>query len=319
MGINRSDLIELLNCGAISPDDAQRAATAARVYPTPLAWRQFLNRGFLLLGGVALAFGLMFFIAYNWLEFNRFAKFALIEGFIVAATLSYLVAERTKRPLLVRQTCLTVASLGLGALLALYGQVYQTGADTWQLFFNWAMLMLPWLLLSRFSWLWLIWCGLLNITLMLWSSDQIHAVALLNTALVIAWEFLASRINWLNNHWALRILLTALIASATLVTIEPIIAATSIFNVSSGIFSMIGLLLIGCFYRWRRADLFALTLVALSLSIIVLVVLGDQLFGGDTDHVVGLALMSIATLCLGATVTFWLKRTNQIFATRGTS
>ena len=56
--------------------------------------------------------------------------------------------------------------LGLltGALLALTGQVYQTGADTYELFGWWAVLILPWVLVGRFSPLWLVWLALLNLT-----------------------------------------------------------------------------------------------------------------------------------------------------------
>jgi uncharacterized membrane protein len=39
--------------------------------------------------------------------------------------------------------------LGLGVLLALFGQTYQTGVDPWETFFNWALLMLPWTLPAR--------------------------------------------------------------------------------------------------------------------------------------------------------------------------
>src|SRR5699024_11365250 len=45
---------------------------------------------------------------------------------------------------LIRQLLLLIASIITGSLLALFGQVYQTGADTWQLFFAWAILITPW-------------------------------------------------------------------------------------------------------------------------------------------------------------------------------
>ena len=49
-----------------------------------------------------------------------------------------------------RPSCVLL-SLLTGALLALSGQVYQTGADTFELFAWWAVLILPWVLVSRFS------------------------------------------------------------------------------------------------------------------------------------------------------------------------
>ncbi len=42
------------------------------------------------------------------------------------------------------KAALLLATLLLGVFLALFGQTYQTGADPWQLFANWALLILPW-------------------------------------------------------------------------------------------------------------------------------------------------------------------------------
>ncbi len=42
-----------------------------------------------------------------------------------------------------RQALLLALALNIGALLALVGQTYQTGADPWQLFATWALLLLP--------------------------------------------------------------------------------------------------------------------------------------------------------------------------------
>src|SRR5699024_2163378 len=69
---------------------------------------------------------------------------------------------------LIRQLLLLIASIITGSLLALFGQVYQTGADTWQLFFGWALLITPWVLIARFPALWLLWLGLINACLVLY-------------------------------------------------------------------------------------------------------------------------------------------------------
>lgn len=42
-----------------------------------------------------------------------------------------------------------------GALMAVFGQVYQTGADDWELFRAWALFLLPLALLGRQTGLWL--------------------------------------------------------------------------------------------------------------------------------------------------------------------
>src|SRR5690606_4337267 len=66
------------------------------------------------------------------------------------------------------QLLLLIASIITGSLLALFGQIYQTGADTWQLFFAWAILITPWVVIARFPALWLLWLGLINAFLLLY-------------------------------------------------------------------------------------------------------------------------------------------------------
>src|SRR5690606_3926429 len=68
----------------------------------------------------------------------------------------------------IRQLLLLIASIITGSLLALFGQIYQTGADTWQLFFAWAILITPWVVIARFPALWLLWLGLINAFLLLY-------------------------------------------------------------------------------------------------------------------------------------------------------
>ncbi|TMH00920.1 MAG: DUF2157 domain-containing protein, partial [Betaproteobacteria bacterium] len=50
-----------------------------------------------------------------------------------------------------------LALLGIGGLLAFFGQTYQTGADPWQLFALWALLALPLALAVRGDVLWAPW------------------------------------------------------------------------------------------------------------------------------------------------------------------
>lgn len=54
-----------------------------------------------------------------------------------------------------------------GVLLAVIGQIYQTGADSELLFAGWALLALPWVVIARAPWVWLFWLVLLNTSLAL--------------------------------------------------------------------------------------------------------------------------------------------------------
>jgi len=101
---------------------------------------------------ILLAAAVLFFFAYNWVELHRFAKLGLAASALIACV----VAAWASRPTSVAwQSALLGAALCTGALLALIGQTYQTGADIWELFAAWSALMLPFVLLARAwpSWL----------------------------------------------------------------------------------------------------------------------------------------------------------------------
>ena len=140
MSSYRKQLIELIKRQGIAKPDIDNALHAAEVYPTQHAWTNLFSDLLLWLGVIALAASLVFFFAYNWDAMGRYAKFGLAEGAIVLAICCYY--KFAHKPIVTNAT-LTLAALMLGALLALYGQTYQTGADPWQLFFNWAILILP--------------------------------------------------------------------------------------------------------------------------------------------------------------------------------
>ena len=131
----------------------------------------FFDKALLIIGAVALVLSLVFFIAYNWQNIGKMGKFALVEGALVITIALYVALsfrQLRQRFQLIRQLLLLIASIITGSLLALFGQVYQTGADTWQLFFGWALLITPWVMIARFSALWLLWLGLINACLLLY-------------------------------------------------------------------------------------------------------------------------------------------------------
>lgn len=162
----------LIKQGLLSPSSADAAANHVGIYPNKQVWLAFFDKALLVIGAVALALSLVFFVAYNWQNLGKMGKFALVEGALVITIASYvglsIKTQLRRRFGLIRQLLLFVASVITGSLLALFGQVYQTGADTWQLFFAWALLITPWVIIARFSALWLLWLGLVNACLLLY-------------------------------------------------------------------------------------------------------------------------------------------------------
>lgn len=159
---SRRTIEQLLNQGTLPTEKADTAALLLDVYPSKRTWLQFFDKALLIVGGVAFVLSLVFFIAYNWLYMGKMGKFALVEGALAITISLYVALSFRQRFAFIRQLLLLIASIITGSLLALFGQVYQTGADTWQLFFGWAVLILPWVIIARFPALWLLWLGLIN-------------------------------------------------------------------------------------------------------------------------------------------------------------
>ncbi|MGP5312721.1 DUF2157 domain-containing protein [Psychrobacter faecalis] len=167
----RRTIEQLLQQDILPLKNAEAAATHLEVYPSKRTWLDFFDKALLIVGAVALVLSLVFFIAYNWQNLGKIGKFALVEGALaitIALYVSLSFRQLRQRFQLIRQLLLLVASIITGSLLALFGQVYQTGADTWQLFFAWAILIIPWVVIARFPALWLLWLGLINACLALY-------------------------------------------------------------------------------------------------------------------------------------------------------
>ncbi|HEU4643976.1 MAG TPA: DUF2157 domain-containing protein [Burkholderiales bacterium] len=216
----RQDILEWAQAGRIAPERLRRALELGGVLPDRAEWRHFLDRLLLWLGAVMLGAAAVFFLAYNWDDLGRYAKFGLAQGLIVAA-LAVLWWQGLERA--AGKAALLAAAIFTGALLALIGQTYQTGADTFELFAAWAAAILPWALLGRFAALWVVWLALVNLAVVLYfqafrglfgvlfgPERQLWLLFGLNTVALIAWEGLArAGLDWLRERWAPRLIATA--------------------------------------------------------------------------------------------------------------
>lgn len=146
------------------------AALRNRVYADSYQWRRFLN---VLLPALGVSFaisGVIFFFAYNWTDLHKFIKLGIIEGMIVVAVVLVLFT-RWKRP--VKQIILTGTAFLVGALFAVYGQIYQTGANAYDFFLAWTVFVTVWAIASGYPPLWLVWIGLVNITIYLYGEQTV--------------------------------------------------------------------------------------------------------------------------------------------------
>lgn len=132
--------------------------------PDALEWRYFLAQLLRGAGLGALGAGVLFFVAANWQDYGVLGRFVLLQSGLL---LGVAVALWRAPPEPLGQAGLLLATLLTGAVLALFGQSYQTGADVHELFFTWAALSLPFALAGRSGALWALWWCVLNVGLAL--------------------------------------------------------------------------------------------------------------------------------------------------------
>ena len=114
-------------------------------------WVLFLMRSTLLCACVLLGSAAIMWVAANWQYWAYIKRIALVLG---GFTISLIIAARTgqhhpkdwAKPFSVSSVLLALAAVLIGAVLALLSQNYHSGADSWQLFAWWALLLLPWAL-----------------------------------------------------------------------------------------------------------------------------------------------------------------------------
>jgi len=162
---DRAAVLAWAERGAIPNERLLEALAVAGITPGAPQWRFFLDQFLLWCGAAFLGAGAIFFIASNWTGFGRYQKFGLVEAAIV---ISVLAAWKLGIDRVAGKAALLVASLATGGLLAFFGQTYQTGADTWELFATWGALVLPWILVARFAPLWVLWIAIVNLAIALY-------------------------------------------------------------------------------------------------------------------------------------------------------
>lgn len=160
--------IHLISRHSNVTENSVEEALQEHVYNNKEAWLHFLKIFLITLGIGFSVSGIIFFFAYNWADLHKFIKIGLIEGLIVASTL---VSLHPKFNQLTRNIILSGVSVLVGVLFAVYGQIYQTGANAYDFFLGWTVFITIWTLIARFSPLWLIFLVLVNTTIILYSEQ----------------------------------------------------------------------------------------------------------------------------------------------------
>lgn len=315
----RAAILQWVNEGVLPRERLHDALRTAGVTPSATQWRDFLERLLTWLGAALIAAAAVYFVAANWQALGRYAKFALVEGALVLA-----MAGVWWRGLdsLAGRAGLFAAAVLTGVLLALVGQVYQTGADTFELFALWAAAIAVWVLAGRQPALWLLWLALINIAVVLYFRTAaasafgvaeflfapraaLWIVFALDIVALAIWEWLAMRTDgWLAVRWAPRVIATA---SGAIITFL-VVAAIMDSRHGLGWWWLPYVAWIGAVYwayRLRIRDLFVLAGMVLSIIVAVAFALGRPVLedgGAGGFLVIGLVLIACA-----AAGSYWLR------------
>jgi uncharacterized membrane protein len=278
---------------------------AAGAEPDGARWLRFVEWLTIGAGSVLVAVALVFFIAANWHAMPNVARFALVEGAIVLAVAICLWRGPDSTA---GQAALCAAAIATGGLLALVGQTYQTGADTWELFAAWTLAILPWTLLGRQAPLWLLMLAVVNLASQAWfarwgmasaagGQGALWTLVLVNAGALALWE-LGRRLDLreFRADWGLRIVAAASGFAATIAGIDAIVDSRAAAP-ALGVAWLLWLAGVWYGFRMRRVDVFVLAVGLGSAVVVAALFLGKHLFsvaGFLSPLLVGAVIVGIA-------------------------
>ncbi|MEN5193797.1 DUF2157 domain-containing protein [Sphingobacterium faecium] len=138
------------------------------IYAKPKDWKKFLDLFLLTLGLGFVVSGIVFFFAFNWAELNKFIKIGIIL-LLLAASIICAIQLRIKE--IYKKMLITAAAMLVGVLFAVFGQIYQTGANAYDFFLAWTLFITLWVIITHFYPLWLLFIVLTNVTIVLFNEQ----------------------------------------------------------------------------------------------------------------------------------------------------
>jgi len=329
---NVQEMAEQLNLSAAA---YRRAIEIARLTPDQARWLCDIDRFLSAVGASLIIAGIAAFFAWNWADLNYMAKFALIQGGIIAAVV---MVWRLGIDSSAGRISLFAAAFLTGTLLAVFGQVYQTGADPYSLFLAWAALILPWAIIGRQAGIWLLLQLLLNLTIIMYYTQVLHPpegwwqlaqllgplvwlgttimdstlasyLFALNAAALVIWEVGAHNgIAWMQGRVFPRLTAVAALSTVLIPTIVIIAAAGFLEGARLSVISPILLLAAtaACiyYYQHQRHDLLILT-CSLFGAIMIITAFAIRYMMEGTGSLLVLALLLIAQVAGAA---WWLRQ-----------
>ena len=313
----RGLLLQRAESGRLTAGELARARDAGALQPTVSEWRDLLERVLAFGGALLLTAALVFFLAYNWDALHRFARLGLALGALAACCAAAMWAAAGRGA--GWRAALFGASVATGAVLALVGQTYQTGADMWQLFAAWAALMTPFALAARSAASWALWLVLANLALVrafsqsvwwgffdaLGDAQALLAIAAFNLIVLVVFEGLGLRLLANPRRWLQRL--------AALGVLAPLCAGGVLgwweheFRVVAASFSVVAGAMAFAYHRWRRD----LPILALTVYGGIAVLTGGVIKALRVESFFSLNLVGLFVIATSAGAGVWLARLHR--------
>ncbi|MCP3925608.1 MAG: DUF2157 domain-containing protein [Desulfobacterales bacterium] len=255
----------------------------------PQNWGPFVSKTILSIASLLILAGIIYFFAYNWSSMDKFLKFGLLQSSIL---ISIGIAHYKGFDKLSGKLFLLSAAVLTGVLLAVFGQIYQTGADSHELFRGWLLLIAGWVLISNFASLWFIFYTLLIVWIILYFDQVVGPKSHDTIFLIVAsvtFAFLTLKeilfefgLKWLEGLWIRYVLISILLTNLTIPVFYLIFSSGYSHRIEySPVLWLLTIIIAGYFYRKRYKDIICLTLITLSiclvLSSIIIENIGDSI------------------------------------------
>ncbi len=331
----RQTILSWASEGKIQEGSTELALQNANAEITSEEWAKFSYLLLVFSGISALCSGVIFFFAYNWDKLGNMLKFGLVETAFIVTNLIFMVLLKQKKSL---QTAALIGLLLLtGAMLALIGQTYQTGADPWQLFALWFALTLPWLFMGQSSVLWILGLilGQTAITLyfttfrfVFWFGSYIEVALILSTIFLGSFAILLEILGkadlfknnpgihsfWskitIENRYAPQFCVLATGFVTTFLAIFNIVDKSH-FGSASFLFYIAWLAVCLTLYRYRMPDLTLISGSLLSLIVVITTLLARILFANNNFNAGIFLILSIAIVGQSTAATLWIKKLHK--------
>lgn len=219
-----------------------------------------------ILGLALITVSLLYLMAANWWMLPDPVQLAIPMLILLCSATASIYFDQQEW---VRQSLDTVSGLMLGLSLAVIGQIYQTGADSYQLFLLWALLLLPWLYRPNIG-IFALFCVVSQLALYFYFKQSFWLVRA-ETLYLLSLNLLTglSMIYALRYYPVLRYLFIAIVVLISVVSMFRFVDSDSIWYLASVL--VLPILFSAYFYTRKQQLETSLLIAGLALSFSILI------------------------------------------------